>query len=739
VKKTGTARILIVEDKLVTARAMANGLQGLGYEVTAIVSKGEEAIEQAKTTSPDLVLMDIQLEGGIDGIEAASRLRSLYNIPVVFVSGHADEARLERAREAEAFGYLIKPYNTSELHATISVALYKSLMEKKSREAHDEIERRVEERTAELRAAHDELALRVKELTAINSQTREIARFRSIDHLVSYTRKQLVDIIAPDTVIVYLLEEEGLILQGEVPEIGDFPEVHKIGECLCGLAARDGKTTHSVDIHSDPRCTELECKNAGLSSLSAVPLVIGETVIGVLAVGSSRERDFSEEELLLGTFAGQLAVGLYNAKLFEQLQTFHRELERRVAERTAELNEVNEQLKKKIADLRRTQKSLRESEERFRELAELLPQFVYEVDLNGKFTFLNRAALDEGGYTLEDLALGLSPLDMFMPEDMEAVARDIAEVLKGKAVGGHEYTVRRKDGTTFPSVSFSSPILRDGRVVGLRGVGINISAQKRAEEAQAQLIEEIKHFAFVVSHDLHAPLVNIRGFFDEVKAGLDEVFPVVERVVPSMEEEEKLRVTHMMKEDIPESLSFIDSSITHMNRLIYAVLEMSRAGRRELVFEPVNMNELVRETLRSLSYQIRETGVNVTVGTLPQTIADRTAMEQIVGNLLTNALKYLDPKRPGKIEITGHHFADENVFVVRDSGRGIDQSDLTRIFHMFQRSRDEEGPGEGMGLAYARALVRRHGGGIWCESEPGKGSTFTFTISDRLLEEDKLS
>ncbi|GEM_PF-1992578 len=389
-----------------------------------------------------------------------------------------------------------------------------------------------------------------------------------------------------------------------------------------------------------------------------------------------------------------------------------------------------------VTEERRIQESLRESEERFRELAELLPLFVYEVDFNGKFTFLNRAALDESGYTLEDLATGLNALDVFIPEDIEDVTRDIAEVLKGNAVKGHEYTVRRKDGATFPSVSFSSPIFRDNQIVGLRGVGMDITERRKAEEIQTQLIEETKHFAYVVSHDLHAPLVNIKGFFDELKAGLDLIIPVVERAMPSMEEGEKSRVTHMLEEDIPESLRFIDSSVTRMNRLIEAVLEMSRAGRRDLVFNPLNMNELVKDILNSLSYQIEATGVNVTVGTLPQTVADRTVMEQIMGNLLSNALESLDPKRAREIEIAGHHFPDENVFVVRDTGSGIVQSDLTRIFRMFQRSRDQEGPGEGMGLAYARTLVRRHGGGIWCESEPGKGSTFTFTIANRLPEQE---
>jgi PAS domain S-box-containing protein len=866
----GTARILIVEDEPIIAQATAHLLRNLGYEVTATVADGEEALERAGECLPDLVLMDIELEGCIDGIETAIRLRSSLDVPVVFLSAYGDQERLDRAKIAEPMGFLVKPFDGTELHATIAVALYRSLRDRRLRDSHDELERRVNERTAELlaahermkettallaqaerigrlgawkyklgtdelvwsegasrifklypeervvkseeffslvhpedleyvkhsveetlsggkpyvvhriilpdsevrfvhvraevvrddegrpvemvgfvqdvterkeaedrlRSAHDELAYRLQDLTAINNQTRETARLRSIDQLVSYTRKQLIEAIAPDIVIVYLFEAEGLVMQGERPDIAGFSEKLEVGECFCGLAASEGTIITSTDIRSDPRCALDACRNSGIRSFCAVPLVVEDTIIGVLAVGSNTERDFSKDELLLDTFAGQLAIGFNNAKLFDQLQKSHGDLERRVNERTAKLNEANRQLRKKNADLRSTQRSLGESEERFRELAEMLPPFVYEVDLKGNFTFLNRAALDAGGYTLEDLAEGLSIFDVLISEDAEDLATDLAEVLGGTSVRDLEYSVRRKDGATFPCVLFAGPIFRDNRVVGLRGVGLDITERRQAEKARDQLIEEIKHFAHIVSHDLHAPLVNLNGFLGELKTGLDEIFPVVEKMLPSMEEGKRSRITHMLEEDIPESLSFMDASITRMNRLIEAVLDMSRAGRRDLVFEYLDMNELVDRTLDTLSYQIEASGAEVRVGALPGTVADRTAVDQIIGNLLTNALKYLDPERPAIIEITGMHGPEENVFVVSDTGRGIAEHDLSRIFRIFERSGNRSLPGEGIGLAYARTMVRRHGGRIWCESEPGKGATFTFTIANRGQERD---
>jgi signal transduction histidine kinase len=104
-------------------------------------------------------------------------------------------------------------------------------------------------------------------------------------------------------------------------------------------------------------------------------------------------------------------------------------------------------------------------------------------------------------------------------------------------------------------------------------------------------------------------------------------------------------------------------------------------------------------------------------------------MEQIMGNILGNAVKYLDSSRPGQIEVTAKADNGETVFSIRDTGRGIAQEDMGKVFAPFRRAGKQDTPGEGMGLAYVQTLVRRHGGRIWCESELGKGTTFTFSIA----------
>jgi len=151
-------------------------------------------------------------------------------------------------------------------------------------------------------------------------------------------------------------------------------------------------------------------------------------------------------------------------------------------------------------------------------------------------------------------------------------------------------------------------------------------------------------------------------------------------------------------------------------------------GRRDLRLEPVDLSDLTNSTLQTLMHQIAVEHVEVNVGQLPVIVADRTSMEQIVGNLLDNAIKYLEPGRRGVIDITAEERGNQTVVSVRDNGRGIAGDDLPKVFAPFRRAGKQGVPGEGMGLPYVQTLVHRHGGRIWLESELGTGSTFSFSI-----------
>lgn len=124
------AKIQVVEDDRLTAEDIKGSLEAMGYEVTGIVAYGEKAVERVAVDRPDVVLMDIVLRGEMDGIEAASRVRSQYSTPVIFLTAYSEEGMLERARLVEPYGYIIKPFEVKELEFAIEMALYKSRVER---------------------------------------------------------------------------------------------------------------------------------------------------------------------------------------------------------------------------------------------------------------------------------------------------------------------------------------------------------------------------------------------------------------------------------------------------------------------------------------------------------------------------------------------------------------------------------------------------------------------------------
>lgn len=252
---------------------------------------------------------------------------------------------------------------------------------------------------------------------------------------------------------------------------------------------------------------------------------------------------------------------------------------------------------------------------------------------------------------------------------------------------------------------------------------------KKVARDLEQANEEVKQFAYIISHDLKAPLVNIKGFSSELGYAAKEVNSVMNAVMPHLNETQKASINMALKEDIPEALEFIESSAGSMDKLISSILNLSRLGRRELKPEKVNIRSIVESIVDDMAFQIEERNAKIIMGSLPVLVADQAAMKHIMGNLLTNAVKYFEPDRLLEIEITAEATENETVIHVRDNGRGIAESDMDKVFAPFRRAGEQNVPGDGMGLSYVQALVRRHGGRIWCKSEPGTGTVFSLTIT----------
>jgi signal transduction histidine kinase len=261
---------------------------------------------------------------------------------------------------------------------------------------------------------------------------------------------------------------------------------------------------------------------------------------------------------------------------------------------------------------------------------------------------------------------------------------------------------------------------------------LNETLEERVQERTTDLAranDEIQRFAYIVSHDLRAPLVNIMGFTSELETSV----ATVSRFFDELEVEETniaAREARLaIREDMPEAIGFIRTSSTRMDGLINAILKLSREGRRILKPERVNFAELLALLAANVEHQLSEAGGEINViRPIPTVVSDRLALEQIFGNLIDNAVKYRDRKRPLRITVRAREASRQVHFEVSDNGRGIAKQDHERIFDLFRRSGVQDRQGEGIGLAHVRALVRRLGGDIAVESELGAGTTFRVSL-----------
>ncbi len=356
-----------------------------------------------------------------------------------------------------------------------------------------------------------------------------------------------------------------------------------------------------------------------------------------------------------------------------------------------------------VTDRRRAEEALRESEEKFRNLFETSPDFIYIAALDGRIIDVNQAVRRLSGYSPEEFK-NLNIVDFYAdPEDRE---KFVKEVLRKGFIDSRELKLKKKDGTLINAlVTVTSITDKDGNAVGFQGVVRDIT-EKRNLELQLLQTEKLSAVGTMISgvaHELNNPLTSIIG-----NAQL-----LAKRDVPA---------------DIKNKLSVILKESIRSSKIVGGLLAFAREHKPER--KMVNINNTLMEALKLREYDLKVS--NISVGTLfsedlSETYADAYQLHQVFINIINNARDALADREKAALIIRTYRKDNAILIEFEDNGPGIDKELVKKIFDPFFTTK-EVGKGTGLGLSMAYGIIKEHGGTISAESEPGKGTKFIVTL-----------
>lgn len=399
-----------------------------------------------------------------------------------------------------------------------------------------------------------------------------------------------------------------------------------------------------------------------------------------------------------------------------ELAEYRQQLEELVQRRTAQLQNTNQQLEREIADRIRAEVQLRESETRYRLLAENATDMISTHTPEGVYQYVSPSCFTLLGYHSSEL-IGHSAYEWIHPEDIPGVEISHRAVLEALEPFQVVYRIRHQDGHYLWFETHARAVCdpQTGERVKIQAASRDISDRRRIEKELAQHTADLAHsnadleqFAYIASHDLLEPL----------------------RMVASYTQLLALRYPEKLDAQADKYMAYILDGATRMQQLIHDLLQYSRVGTHGKSFEFVNCHEILTQAIANLNIAIRQSEARITGQNLPQVFGDKTQLLQLFQNLIANAIKY-QGSQPPEVQIEARYREGEWLFSVRDNGIGIDPKHGDRIFQIFQRLHTrEEYPGTGIGLAICKRIVERHHGHIWVESEPSRGAIFYFTLAN---------
>ncbi|MFN3324351.1 MAG: ATP-binding protein [Bryobacteraceae bacterium] len=534
-----------------------------------------------------------------------------------------------------------------------------------------------------------DLVERLDHLEALCHVLEEVSRARTVDGVYEAALTGLRIVLHTDRSAVLVFDEAGVmrfkVWRGLSPDYRRAVEGHTPWK----RGTKDAAPILVPDAEKEPSLAPYSevIRGEGIRSMAFIPLIGSSGVLGKFMVYHSTHHAFSEDEVRAAMiFANQVAFAA----------------ERRSAE------EASLRLLKELELRRQADEDLRRAGRFPGSMEDVLPAGLALINTSGKIRHVNPAFCRMTGWDRQEL-IGQAPPYSFWPKSNCApIERAFRDTLRGGAPPeGYILGFRTRTGEPMAVRMLAAPASSSGGSPDAWLICLHdITDLRRTESELRRSNEDLLQFAYVASHDLQEPLRMVGSYVQLLGS----------------------RFKGKLDADADEFIAYAVDGVRRMNELIRGLLSYSRlASETGPPASSVELDGVVRWALSNLDGAVRECGATVTHNSMPTVRGDFGRLAQLFQNLISNALKYRGDSPP-RIHISASQHGEFWRIGVADNGAGIDPRFQDRIFGLFKRLHTSETPGMGIGLAVCRRIVERHGGRIWVESEPGKGSTFYFTL-----------
>ncbi|MGB9978405.1 PAS domain S-box protein [Methanobacterium sp.] len=511
------SKILIVEDEGITALSIKSLLENYGYENPLIALSGTDIFQKVVKYKPDLILMDINLNEDMDGIEIAKQLQTDFNIPIIYLTAHCDEAIVERAKLTEHYGYIVKPFNDEELRITIDHALYRYKMEKDFKhfvfEAFKTLGFGVQE--MEFLSTSKAKTLLLKELKKANKRLQiELGEKKRVQTELKHSEKKFRGIVEQSHDGIVIVDKNGALIEWNygMEEITGYKREHVLGKLMWDIHNEiHPENDHGIHIHSKADVMQfIKSRNCKLSDKLFEAKILG--------IDGSR-RHIQIRHFPIKIDGAKMAASIVRdvtrqKEMEEELKIAKNNLELKVRKRTQEFIKSNEELKKEISERKHAQKALIESRNFLDKIINSIADPVFVKDKKHRWILLNDAFCKLMGYSREEL-LGKSDYDFLAAHEASIFWDKDEEVFKTGIENVNEEEVTDSDGNLHTLITKKTLYVDNSGKKYLVAVIRDITELKRAEKAIKKseayyktIFENTGAATFIIEEDTTISLAN---------------------------------------------------------------------------------------------------------------------------------------------------------------------------------------------------------------------------------------